>query len=91
MAASLHEAFEAGRVHAVTDWTKMASFFEGLAAESVARAASQSAPHGDARPLASSSTITISHAVCQKKKRPQAPFPAALRNRGGVSRDHTSY
>lgn len=40
MAASLHEAFEAGRAHAVTDLkTKLASFFEGLAGEAEAQAA----------------------------------------------------
>jgi hypothetical protein len=48
MAASLHEAFDAGRAHAVTELkAKMASFFEGLAAEAEGHVASHAAPHAD--------------------------------------------
>jgi hypothetical protein len=44
MAASLHEAFEAGRAHTATELkARMAAFFDGLVAE----AGTHSAPHTD--------------------------------------------
>jgi hypothetical protein len=48
MAASLHEAFEAGRAHTATELkSRMAAFFEGLVAEAETHAAAQSpAPPG---------------------------------------------
>ncbi|MGD1036299.1 MAG: hypothetical protein ABR878_03725 [Roseiarcus sp.] len=51
MAASLHEAFEAGRAHTASELkSRMAAFFDGLAAEAETRAAAPSAPHPDAPP-----------------------------------------
>jgi hypothetical protein len=48
MAASLHEAFEAGSAHTAGELkARMAAFFDGLPAEAEARAASPSAPHVD--------------------------------------------
>ncbi len=47
MAASLHEAFEAGRAHTASELkSRMAAFFEGLAAE----AETHAAPQPDASP-----------------------------------------
>jgi hypothetical protein len=49
MAASLHEAFEAGRAHTASELkSRMAAFFEGLVAEAETHAASPPAPHPDA-------------------------------------------
>ena len=50
MAASLHEAYEAGRAHTATELkSRMAAFFEGLVAEAET-AVSNSAPHPNAPP-----------------------------------------
>jgi hypothetical protein len=58
MAASLHEAFEAGRAHTANELkSRMAAFFEGLAAEAETHvgeaethAAAPAAPQPDAPP-----------------------------------------
>jgi hypothetical protein len=49
MAASLHEAFEAGRAHTATELkARMAAFFDGLVAESETHTAHAEAPSGEA-------------------------------------------
>ncbi len=49
MAASLHEAYEAGRARTAIELkSRVAAFFEGLVAEPETQAASHSAPHPDA-------------------------------------------
>ncbi|HYA73890.1 MAG TPA: hypothetical protein VEF36_12115 [Roseiarcus sp.] len=48
MAASLHEAFEAGRAHTASELkSRMAAFFEGLVTEAETRAAAPSAPQAE--------------------------------------------